>query len=182
MDDALRADGRRNRALILAAAAELVEESGQARFTDLARRAGVTRATIYRHFPDQEALLAALARQLTGDLLPPVLAAMDGLPLAEAWRQLAALVAEAGRHHSLLLAALSASTEEAARIAVTDEPIRDFLARRRERGDLQSDLPDLWLAQGIRALCVAALARTDVPAEEQADLLARSLILLTSAS
>lgn len=180
MDEALRADGRRNRAAILDAAAGLVEETGHAPFTELARRAGVTRATIYRHFPDQDSLIAALARELTAALIPPVLAEMEALPLAEAWRQLATMVADTGRAHRLLLAALGASTDEAARIAVTDEPIRDFLARRRLRGDLTNDLPDLWLAQCIRALCVASLGRTDLPADEQADLLARSLIRLTA--
>jgi AcrR family transcriptional regulator len=50
---------RRSRAAALAAATELLVEGGPERVTHaaVAERAGVGRATVYRHWPDQQALL-----------------------------------------------------------------------------------------------------------------------------
>lgn len=57
----LRADARRNRELILAAAEEVFSEEGLAVPVDvIARRAGVGAGTLYRHFPTKEALFEAV--------------------------------------------------------------------------------------------------------------------------
>ncbi|WP_196218017.1 TetR/AcrR family transcriptional regulator [Streptomyces blattellae] len=58
---------RRSRAAALAAATELLTEGGPDKVTHaaVAQRAGVGRATIYRHWPDQQALLLdALANDI----------------------------------------------------------------------------------------------------------------------
>ncbi|MGZ9931474.1 TetR/AcrR family transcriptional regulator [Streptomyces sp. NC-S4] len=53
-----RADAVRNRERILTAARELFVESGStAPFDEVARRAGVGNATLYRHFPDRSTLV-----------------------------------------------------------------------------------------------------------------------------
>ncbi|WP_285115110.1 TetR/AcrR family transcriptional regulator [Leifsonia sp. fls2-241-R2A-40a] len=57
---ALRADAARNRTKILAAARRLYEESGEAGPEQVARAAGVGVGTLYRHFPNREALAAAV--------------------------------------------------------------------------------------------------------------------------
>jgi AcrR family transcriptional regulator len=58
----LRADARRNREQLLAAARDLfVEDGPDAALDDVARRAGVGIATLYRRFPDREALMRAVA-------------------------------------------------------------------------------------------------------------------------
>lgn len=53
------------RAAILAAASEILEKEGVADLSlrEAARRAGVSHSAPYRHFPDREALLAALAAE-----------------------------------------------------------------------------------------------------------------------
>ncbi|MEU0009517.1 TetR/AcrR family transcriptional regulator [Streptomyces sp. NPDC006314] len=54
----LRADAARNRAQILAAARAAFRESGTAvPLDEIARRAGVNIATLYRRFPDRDALI-----------------------------------------------------------------------------------------------------------------------------
>lgn len=59
----LRADGRRNRERIVAAAAELVAVHGaQASLEEVAQRAGVGSATLHRHFASRRALLEAVFR------------------------------------------------------------------------------------------------------------------------
>jgi AcrR family transcriptional regulator len=60
---ALRADARRNRAAVLAAARERLAEDGlEGPIEDIARTAGVGVGTVYRHFPSKGDLIAALAR------------------------------------------------------------------------------------------------------------------------
>src|SRR5215472_15564132 len=57
----LRKDAERNRVRILAAAAEVFTERGlHASLDDVADRAGVGVGTVYRRFPDKEALVEAL--------------------------------------------------------------------------------------------------------------------------
>jgi AcrR family transcriptional regulator len=57
----LRADARRNRELIVAAARTLVAEQGtEAQIQDVAREAGVGVGTVYRHFPTKDALMGEL--------------------------------------------------------------------------------------------------------------------------
>ena len=58
----LRADARRNREQIIAAAREVFLEQGiQASLEEIARRAGVGIATLYRRFPDRETLVQQVA-------------------------------------------------------------------------------------------------------------------------
>lgn len=58
-----RADAQRNRALVLAAAHEVFASDGLSVSVDeIARRAGVGVGTIYRHFPDKQALFEAIVR------------------------------------------------------------------------------------------------------------------------
>src|SRR5512138_2747814 len=73
---------------ILAAAEEVFAEDGlhAARMERIASRAGVAVGTLYNHFADKEALLAALARSRREGLFARVdasLAGVDGRPIAE---------------------------------------------------------------------------------------------------
>jgi AcrR family transcriptional regulator len=56
----LRKDAQRNREGILAAARELFAERADVPMCEIARRAGVGQATLYRNFPDRRNLAAAL--------------------------------------------------------------------------------------------------------------------------
>jgi AcrR family transcriptional regulator len=56
----LRKDAMRNRQAILDAARELFADSGEVSMCEVARRAGVGQATLYRNFPDRRALAAEI--------------------------------------------------------------------------------------------------------------------------
>jgi len=57
-----RTDARRNREVILQAAEEAFARGSESvSLADIARRAGLGRATVYRHFPDRHALAGAVA-------------------------------------------------------------------------------------------------------------------------
>jgi AcrR family transcriptional regulator len=58
---ARRQDAQRNRAAIVQAASEIMTSDGSVvPMPQIARRAGVGQATLYRHFPDRSALAAAV--------------------------------------------------------------------------------------------------------------------------
>ena len=59
-ETALRKDAQRNREAILCAARELFAERADVPMCEIARRAGVGQATLYRNFPDRRNLAAAL--------------------------------------------------------------------------------------------------------------------------
>jgi serine phosphatase RsbU (regulator of sigma subunit) len=62
-DSAARSDARENRERILEAASRLLAQSPTATLADVAAAAGVSRSTLYRHFPGREGLIAALGER-----------------------------------------------------------------------------------------------------------------------
>jgi serine phosphatase RsbU (regulator of sigma subunit) len=74
---ARRSDAERNHDRIVEAAGRLLAQTPWATLADIASSAGVSRSTIYRHFPDRRALAAAVAEHPRADpgiaeeLLPP---------------------------------------------------------------------------------------------------------------
>ncbi len=75
----LRADARRNRERIVAAAREVLAEQGiDAQMDDIAARAGVGVGTVYRHFPTKDALVGALAAQHFEAITTLAVSALDG--------------------------------------------------------------------------------------------------------
>jgi AcrR family transcriptional regulator len=64
----LRADARRNREKIVSAARAIVAEQGEAaQIDDVARKAGVGVGTVYRHFPNKDALMGELLRMCVAE-------------------------------------------------------------------------------------------------------------------
>jgi AcrR family transcriptional regulator len=80
-----RADARRNYEKVLAAAREAFAEGGEATsLEEIARRAGVGIGTLYRHFPNRQALLEALYV----DEVQEVCRSASELETADSWEAL----------------------------------------------------------------------------------------------
>jgi AcrR family transcriptional regulator len=72
-----RADARHNAEAILDAAAQVLGERPDAGLADVAKAAGISRQTLYAHFPSRDALLGALIERATAR----VVAALDAADL-----------------------------------------------------------------------------------------------------
>lgn len=167
-----RGDAQRNRRRILEAARRLFAESPAASVADVAAAAGLTRTTVYRHFPHRDDLLDALVVELAAHDLPPLLDELARRPLPEALDLLAHGVVDLAGRHRHLIEATAQRFHQVARTAVADEPVIMLLAAHPDR--VASDQGVDWLARGVRALCLAAVG-DDRPAPEVAADLARSL-------
>jgi len=74
---------------IFRAAGELLDELGAdgLNTTDIARRAGISTATLYRHFPDKNAVLRALVLDLHEERAAAVVGIYDELATGPDWRE-----------------------------------------------------------------------------------------------
>jgi AcrR family transcriptional regulator len=85
-----RRDAQRNEALLIAAARELFAEHGvDVRFDEIARRAGLGTATLYRHFPTRAALVEAIFAEQVDEFLSLAQRCLD---LPDAWQGFVSLL------------------------------------------------------------------------------------------
>jgi AcrR family transcriptional regulator len=82
-----RADARRNRERLLAAATAAFTADGTAPLEAIARDAGVGIGTLYRHFPTREALTEAVYRAGLAEVSASAVELLRGHPPAEALRR-----------------------------------------------------------------------------------------------
>jgi AcrR family transcriptional regulator len=141
-------------AIVEAAAGVLAERGDQASMSEVAAAAGVARATLYRYFPNREALLEALGRLAlddAGDRLRAArleeVAVADGIDravraLVTVGDSFVVLARDRGRPDT-------ADFEE--RIAA---PVRNLLARGQRLGEIRADVPAAWLTEALFGLVV----------------------------
>lgn len=114
----LRADARRNRAALLAAAREALLADGDAYVEEIARRAGVSVGTLYRHFDTREALVAEVYRQEVAELCAAPAHLLEAHAPDEALRTFLLLLVE----HAAVGRGMGEVLES---IMATDSPIFD---------------------------------------------------------
>jgi AcrR family transcriptional regulator len=99
MTTALRADAARNRAALVAAAREVMAERGlEAALDDIARKAGIGNATLYRRFPRRIDLIAAVFADRMADHARAVQAALDATDPWDGFRSYVEAAAELQVH------------------------------------------------------------------------------------
>ncbi|WP_314174812.1 TetR/AcrR family transcriptional regulator [Streptomyces winkii] len=157
----LRADALRNRRKILAAAEEIFALRGpDVPMEDIARRAAVGVATLYRRFPDRETLIRAVAQDTFCRVLEESRAAVA--EEASAWE---ALVRMLRSSRELQLSVQLAVHSELARTTIRDDP---------ETGRFRNELLGT-LDQVVRAAQDEGTLRADIGTGDVAALL--SLLL-----
>jgi AcrR family transcriptional regulator len=155
-----RADADRSVAAILEAALEALASDPDSSMSEIARRAGVVRATIYVHFPTRTALLDAVMEYATAQVVAAMRGAepQRGEPVEALERVLQATWRQLAQFHGLLAlntARLSAEELHRRHIPMLDQ-IEPLIERGQRQGVFRSDLPVSWLLAVIRAIVHAA--------------------------
>jgi AcrR family transcriptional regulator len=151
-----RADAERSVAAILEAALEALASDPDSSMSEIARRAGVVRATVYVHFPTRESLLDAVMEHAVADVAEATRLAepQRGEPAEALERVLRATWRELGRFHALLAintARLSAEELHRRHLPVLDQ-MEPLIKRGQKEGVFRSDLPVAWHLAVIRAI------------------------------
>jgi AcrR family transcriptional regulator len=151
----------RTAAAILDAAAHVFAEKGTAaNLADVAAAAGVSRATLYRYYPNREALLKALAAHALTELANRLNdAALERATVEEAIERLArALVAVGDRY--AVLAGEQCSPDRADAERLVGAPMRAVFERGIASGLLRQDLPADVLLELFAGTIMAAIKLT----------------------
>jgi AcrR family transcriptional regulator len=143
----MRADARRNRERILAAAREVFSEHGtDAQMDEIARRAGVGVGTLYRHFPTKHELTAELVRIKLSDFAERARRRFveDERPwesFAELLREQAEIASRDASQHRMIFALTEEAMAQAApTVAELSGAVQAFIDRAKAAGVVQDDL------------------------------------------
>jgi AcrR family transcriptional regulator len=157
-----RADAERSVTAILDAGLEALASDPDSSMSEIARRAGVVRATIYVHFPTRTALLDAVMEHAIEQVVEAMNRAEParGRPAEALERVLLATWRELARFHGLLAlntARLSAEELHRRHVPMLDQ-LEPLIERGQREGVFRSDLPIAWHLAVIRAIVHAASA------------------------
>jgi AcrR family transcriptional regulator len=155
-----RADAERNVEAILGAATELLADRPGASMADVAKAAGVVRATLYGHFPSRRELVqAAVDRAVTDATALMDEARIDEGPADEALgRMIEASWTVLERHRALAETAIDTigHSELQARHWPLMDRVQKLIERGQADGAFRDDLPAGWLVATVFGLIHAA--------------------------
>jgi AcrR family transcriptional regulator len=141
-----RADGARNRQLLIDAAKVGFAENGlNVSLEDIARRAGVGIGTLYRHFPSREAVVEAVYRREVEHLAEAVPQLLETSPPGEALHQWMHLFIDYIATKRLIAPSLAAaaartSTLHATSVELITGAITTLVKRAVASGDVRKDI------------------------------------------
>jgi AcrR family transcriptional regulator len=148
------------------AALEVFRRDGiqNCRIDDIARRAEVSRAAFYFHFPTKEAVVVELIHESEKPIAEALLALDPKTPILQVLETLAVEMSKSWQNEASLLVAMATVglTMNANHLQDREyQPVRDFLAKRfataSERGELSPVLPPEVLSDFFLVNCLAAM-------------------------
>jgi TetR/AcrR family transcriptional regulator, mexCD-oprJ operon repressor len=146
---------------ILEGAARIFARQGdQANMNDVAAAAGVARATVYRYFPNREALLDALAQATVSDVDARLASARinEVAPEEGIARAVRALVDVGDSFVLLARGRLRSDPERFERSLM--QPLRQLFERGQADGDIRNDITGARLSEAMIGLIVGVVTST----------------------
>jgi TetR/AcrR family transcriptional regulator, mexCD-oprJ operon repressor len=145
-------------AILEAAAGVLAARGEQASMSDVATAAGVARATVYRYFPNRQALLDELAERAVesaGDRLAA--ARIDAISVPEAFARAVRALVDVGDPFIVLARERRRSQADRFESDVA-MPLRHLVERGQAAGVIRDDLPAGWLTDSLLGIVVSLLS------------------------
>jgi AcrR family transcriptional regulator len=140
----LRADARRNRAGILAAAEAVFAEKGPTASTEeVAARAGVAVGTVFRHFPTKQTLLQAIMKDLLRRLTQEASSlTVDGDPATALFTFITQIVEQAAEKKTVveLLGEAGIDLQVADSVQALRDGVQGLLSRSQQVGAVREDV------------------------------------------
>jgi TetR/AcrR family transcriptional regulator, mexCD-oprJ operon repressor len=148
-------------AAILDGAARILAVQGeQASMNDVAAAAGVARATVYRYFPNRQALLDELARAAVSEADEGLASArIDEVSPEEGVARAVRALVDVGDSFVLLARERVRSEPERFERRVT-QPLRELFERGQAAGDIRPDIASALLTESLIGLIVGVLTST----------------------
>jgi AcrR family transcriptional regulator len=175
----LRRDAERNRQRILAAAAQVFTERGlDATLDEVARAAGVGVGTVYRRFPDKEALVAALFRERIDNL---VTVAEDACGAADPWQAVvsyleyaaATMAGDTGLRQLMMF-----GTYDRDKVCYARDRMRPVITRLVKRAQASGDLRADFEAPDVKMIAFMLASLAEYAAAVTPDVWRRYLVML----
>ena len=141
----IRADASRNRAaLLVAAEAEFAEHGPSASIADIARRAGVAKGTVFRHFPTKEDLIASIVCEHVATLAGAARRLASAPDSAGALLDFLTIAADHRQRHDLtfMQTASSGDPRVAAAFADLHAGLETLVSRARDSGAIRADITE----------------------------------------
>lgn len=151
---------RTTAAILDGASRALSQHGSSANMGDVAAAAGVSRATLYRYFPDREALLDALASHALADAAARLAdAGLEHAPVEQAIERIVRALGAVGDRYAVLAGEqIEGDADEIERLIAA--PMRAVFARGIQSGLLRQDLPAEVLLELFGGALQAALRLT----------------------
>src|SRR3954464_8868005 len=168
-----RADAERSIARILDAAVDALGGDPEASMAEIARRAGVVRATIYVHFPTREALLEAVTHRAIAEVEQVINAAEPhhGPPNEALARVVGASWRRLGRYHALVAINTQqhGHAELRQRHSSVIAALLPLIERGQSDGTFRADVPAAWHLSMLLALVHAGSGELGAGRVDDAD-------------
>jgi AcrR family transcriptional regulator len=180
-----RRDAERNHEAIVTAAIAVLADDPDASMQKVAAASGIGRSTLYRHFPDRDALVSAIYARVMAEAEGITLARLGdagGRDAVAVIAELAAELAGLGDRYRFLERCAPATpagkgkgTSGSAGSSEVEAALERYLAAAQRRGEIRRDLDARWLLEVFGSVVTAAAAGRYARRRDRASMVAATI-------